>query len=71
MSSFSIFVLFIILVLVDAKKASTHLYVLFILLLFSQITEFFLDHEEIFILFFMATVARVSIISSQNKERLL
>ena len=68
---FSIFVLFIIMVLVDAKKASTHLYVLFILLLFSQITEFFLDHEEIFILFFMATVARVSIISSQNKERLL
>jgi hypothetical protein len=55
----------------DAKKASTRLYVLFILLLFSQITEFFLDHEEIFILLFMATVARVAAVSSQNKERLL
>jgi O-antigen ligase len=68
---FSIFMLFIILVLVDTKKTSISLYVLFILLLFSQITEFFIDHEEIFILFFMATVARISAISSLNKERLL
>jgi len=45
------------------------LFVLFVLVLFSQFSEFFLDHEEIFIMFFTAITARVAVIRSQNIER--
>jgi hypothetical protein len=63
---FFLFSAFIILVFVASKKCESHINLLLILILFSQITEFFLDHEEVFIMFFVATVARISAVSSQQ-----
>lgn len=63
-----LFGLFVCFVFFASQKGSSHTQVLLIIILLSQITEFFLDHEEVFIMFFIATVARISAVNSQKKE---
>lgn len=63
-----LFGLFVFFVFVASQKGSAHTQVLLIIILLSQVTEFFLGHEEVFIMFFIATVARISVVNSQKKE---
>jgi O-antigen ligase len=61
-----LFMAFIVCLLVTCSRVSRILRLLVIVMLISQITEFYLDHEEIFAMIFVAIIARISVVRREG-----